>query len=152
MATKADKTRQPEAPRELTPAQDLALAALLTGQTQEAAAAVAGVTRQTVSEWARRDSLFVATLNQRRQALWDGYADRLRGLVGKAIDTVEAGLDSPDERAKLAAAAHVFKLLASLTPQGPTDPRDVENEWGREAESRLLASMSAFGSLALLDR
>lgn len=150
--TKPVKARQDEAPRELTPAQDLALAALLAGQTQEAAAAVAGVTRQTVSEWARRDALFVATLNQRRQDLWAGYADRLRGLVGKAIDTVEAGLDNRDQRVKLAAAAHVFKLLASLTPQGATDPRDVENDWQREKETRLLASMSAFAGLLDLDR
>lgn len=145
--TKPDKTRQDETPRELSPAQDLALAALLAGQTQEAAAAVAGVTRQTVSEWARRDSLFVATLNQRRQDLWAGYADRLRVLVGKAIDTIESGLDSPDERTKQAAAASVFKLLSGLAPQGPTDPRDVENDWQREKETRLLASMSAFAGL-----
>ena len=150
--TKPDKTRQSEALRELSPAQDLALAVLLAGQTQEAAAAAAGVTRQTVSEWARRDALFVATLNQRRQELWDGCADRLRVLVGKAIDAVEYGLDSPDERTKLTAAAQVFKLLAGLAPEGATDPRDVENEWQREAENRLLASMSTFGGLALLDR
>jgi transcriptional regulator with XRE-family HTH domain len=149
---KPDKTRQIEPARELTPAQDLALAALLAGQTQEAAAEAAGVTRQTVSEWARRDSLFVATLNQRRQDLWAGHADRLRGLVSKAVDVLETGLDSPDERAKLAAAAHVFKMLGSLKPEGPTDARDVENEWGRDAEYRLLSSMSAFGGLALMDR
>lgn len=147
--TKSDKTRQDETPRELTPAQDLALAALLAGQTQEAAAAVAGVTRQTVSEWARRDALFVATLNQRRQDLWAGYTDRLRGLVGKAIDTIEAGLDSPDERAKLAAAAHVFKMLDGLTPHGETDPRDLENNWQREKELQFLSSMSAFARLGL---
>ena len=149
--TKPDKTRQSEALRELSPAQDLALAVLLAGQTQEAAAAAAGVTRQTVSEWARRDALFVATLNQRRQVLWDCYADRLRDLVGKAIDAVETGLDSPDERTKLTAAAQVFKLLVGLAPQGATDSRDVENEWQREAENRLLASMSTFGGLALMD-
>ena len=34
---KPDKTRQIEPARELTPAQDLALAALLAGQTQESA-------------------------------------------------------------------------------------------------------------------
>lgn len=150
--TKPDKTRQTEAPRELTPAQDLALAALLAGQTQEAAAEAAGVTRQTVSEWARRDSLFIATLNQRRQDLWAGHTDRLRGLVGKAVDVLETGLDSPDERVKLAAAAHVFKMLGSLTPQGATDPRDVENDWQREKEIQLLSSMSTFAGLALSDR
>ena len=46
------------------------------------------VTRQTVSAWLHHHAGFQAALNSRRQELWAGMTDRLRGLLPKALDVL----------------------------------------------------------------
>lgn len=66
----------------LTGQQETVIAALIDGKTQKEAAELAGVTPETVSRWKASDPLFLATLNLRRQELWDAHAQRLTALCG----------------------------------------------------------------------
>ena len=84
----------------LTATQEQALLLLASGETVTATAEAVGVSRQTVSEWANRDPEFIAALNSVRQETLDAGADKLRGMVEKALDAVEAGFDSEELSAK----------------------------------------------------
>ena len=112
-----------------------AIDALVTGATDIEAAEKAGVSRQTIWEW-KRNPLFIATLNQRRQEIWEPQIERLRGLVSKAITVLEQTLESDDERLRLQAATQILKAVglqgANLIPQGETDPEVIENERRRD--------------------
>lgn len=119
-------------PRELEAEQLRVIAELLTGVTDEAAAAAAGVSARSVSRWRRGDALFVATLNAERAALWDAQRDRLRSMLAEAVAVVEADLRSDDEEVKRAAARALLRQFGrelTLAPSGPTDERQVRSDW-----------------------
>jgi len=122
MATKPDTTRHPT--DGLSMAQQNAVDALLAGLSDTEAAEAAGVTRQTVNAWKNHHPAVVAAMNQARRDLWDRSADRLRGLVPLAIDTIEVALGSPipDPQTALAVLklAGLAERAAPLTPTGPT--------------------------------
>lgn len=80
----------------LTATQEQAILLLASGETVTATADAVGVSRQTVSEWANRNADFIAALNSVRQETLDAGADKLRGMVEKALDAVEAGFDSEE--------------------------------------------------------
>ena len=84
----------------LTATQEQALLLLASGETVTRTAEVVGVSRQTCSEWVNRDPDFIATLNTLRQETLDAGADRLRNMVGAALDAVEAGINSEELSAK----------------------------------------------------
>lgn len=90
------KRREAEEPKNLTAAQEQAILLLASGETVTATADAVGVSRQTVSEWANRNADFIAALNSVRQETLDAGADKLRGMVEKALDAVEAGFDSEE--------------------------------------------------------
>ena len=90
------KHRGAEELKNLTATQEKALLLLASGETVTATAEAVGVSRQTVSEWANRDPEFIAALNSVRQEVLDAGADKLRGMVEKALDAVEAGFDSEE--------------------------------------------------------
>lgn len=133
---------EPDTNGQLEPEQELALDALIAGATDARAADAAGVTRQTVNGWRNHNPAFIAALNDRRQAIWQGHADRVRGLVGMALDVLAEDLadTAPDARkARQAAAVHVLRSAglygASLAPDGPTDTEDVMRKQ-REKKSK----------------
>ena len=90
------KHRGAEELKNLTATQERALLLLASGETVTATAEAVGVSRQTVSEWANRDPEFIAALNSVRQEVLDAGADRLRNMVGAALDAVEAGMNSEE--------------------------------------------------------
>ena len=94
------KRRGAEELKNLTATQEKALLLLASGETVTATAEAVGVSRQTVSEWTNRDAEFIAALNSVRQEILDAGADKLRGMVEKALDAVEAGFDSEELSAK----------------------------------------------------
>ena len=120
----ADKTRQ------LNVKQENAIDLLLQGQNDREVAEAVGVSRQTVTEWPNGNAVFVAELNRRRQEVWGGEVERLRGLVAKAIDVLEEELEDEQGmtpvRVRQAAAVHILKAVglygANLRPSGNTDP------------------------------
>lgn len=111
---------------DLSAEQTQALGLLLAGETDERAAQAVGVSRQTVWEWRSRNPEFMAELNRQRDTIWTAQADRLRGMIGKAIDVLAGDLDSDDPKARRDAAVHLLKCVgiygADLTPAGETDP------------------------------
>lgn len=84
--TKTDKTIQ------VSQEQENAIELLLQGQSDRVVAEVVGVTRQTIWNWRNNDLLFIATLNQRRQYIWNEAQERLKNLAGKSLDTLERSL------------------------------------------------------------
>lgn len=96
--------------------------------TNAAVAKTVGVHRVTLARWRLYHPGFQAALNTCRVAAWSGSQDRLRALVGQAMDVVKEDLNSPSPgRARL--ALEVLKLSgigsASLGAIGPTDPEII---------------------------
>jgi hypothetical protein len=120
--TKLHKTSQEPAYRPLSPAQDNAVDLLLLGQPDREVAAAVGVSRETVWAWRHRHPVFIAELNRRRKALWGDAHDRLRALVGKAVEVLEQAVHGGD----LKAAVEVLKIVkihGNVPPaDGPEDP------------------------------
>jgi len=127
----ADKTRQ------LNVKQENAIDLLLQGQSDREVAEAVGVSRQTVTEWRNGNAVFGAELNRRRQEVWGGQQERLRGLVAKAVDVLEEQLEDEQGmtpvRVRQAAAVHILKAVglygSKLEPRGYTDPEMVEAVW-----------------------
>ncbi|MDR7520783.1 MAG: hypothetical protein QN123_14605 [Armatimonadota bacterium] len=120
----------------MTPAQEVAVALVLAGKTDGEAASAAGVTRQTVWEWRHHHPAFIAEVNRRRKEAWGAAAERLRGLLGRAVEVLADGLDAPDPRVRQRAAGLVLQVLGLLDkrpwePTGPTTPEEVEREAAR---------------------
>ena len=128
----------------LTPQQETAVDLLASGKTVTDTAMAIEVTRQTVSEWLNHHPGFQAALNSRRQELWVGMVDTLRGLLPKALEVVKSELAG---ETPLPAAIHVIKacgLYGSIpVPQGPTEVEDAEIAQRRRVYDRMLASLAA---------
>ena len=128
----------------LTPQQETAVDLLASGKTVTDTAQAIEVTRQTVSEWLNHHPGFQAALNRRRQELWIGMTDTLRGLLPKALEVLKSELES---ETPLPAAVHVLKacgLYGMLPPRGPTEVEDaVLAEEERQSERRRKTLMAA---------
>ena len=129
----------------LSPYQETAVDLLASGKTITDTAKLVDVTRQTVSEWVHHHPGFQAALNSRRQELWAGMSDRLRGLLPKALDVLEHELDG---ETPLPAAVHILKacgLYGLLIPAGPVEPEEAavaEQERVNQRKQRVrMASM-----------
>jgi hypothetical protein len=66
--------------------QHTAIDILILGHTDHAVAEQIGVARETICRWRNEHPYFMAELNRRRKDVWQTAQERLRGLVGKAID------------------------------------------------------------------
>lgn len=130
--TKSDKTRQ------LSLEQENAIDLLIQGKSDREVAEAVKVSRQTVNQWRNHDAVFVSALNARRQEIWGSQSERLRSLVKKAVDVLEADLDSDDRKLRQSAAIHLLKSVKlygrDLQPYGKTDPEEIESEWKRSVE------------------
>src|SRR5713101_3507375 len=137
--TKADTTEQ----WALTPQQEMAVDLLATGKTVTDTAAALSVSRQTVSEWLNRHPGFQAALNSRRQELWAGMADTLRGLLPRALEVLKCELEG---ETPLPAAVHVLKacgLYGAPAPHGPTEVEDAVLAQRRRVYERMLTGLAA---------
>ncbi len=130
--TKRDESRQ------LSPVQLAAIPLLLAGKSVTDTAAALGVARQTVSTWLNSDAAFIAALNDERFHLWEAGKDRLRSLLPRALDVLEAGLDHPDPRIGLAAARDVLRLLnpGDCRPDPAVTEEDVRLDLEIKANGR----------------
>ena len=118
--------------KSITPQQEAVILALLMGKTQKEAAEDAGVAPETVNRWLKRDPVFVATMNARRQELWEAHREMLRALVGEAVAVMGNLLKSENERVRLQAATAILRTASDLTPEGETSPEVVERQWEME--------------------
>ena len=126
------KRREAEEPKNLTATQEKALLLLASGETVTATAEAVGVSRQTVSEWVNRDPDFIAALNSFRQETLDAGADKLRGMVEKALDAVAEGFDSEELSAKERAALGMellknVGLVKRVNAIGSTDAGSIRS-------------------------
>jgi hypothetical protein len=123
--TKPHKTSPPAAYKQLTPEQESAIDLLILGKPDREVAEAVGVTRETVWHWRHDHLVFIAELNRRRKALWAEALERLRVLVGKAVDVIEQAVGDGD----LKAAVELLKIVKVhgevSAPEGPTDPEMV---------------------------
>lgn len=103
----------------LTPQQETAVDLLASGKTVTDTAQAIEVTRQTVSEWLNHHPGFQAALNSRRQELWAGMTDALRGLLPKALEVLKGELEG---EAPLPAAVHVLKACGLYRLNAPAGP------------------------------
>lgn len=126
----ADERPEPHPPSapSVTPRQQRALQALLTGATDAEAGQIAKVSRETVCRWRRGDADFAAALNEARLSAFEGLKDAIRSLVPEAIGALREAL--ADEGQRLKAAEMVLKHAAE--PYGPTDPQVIRDRWERE--------------------
>lgn len=110
-----------------SPAQEVAITALIRGATVKDAAAEAGVSRQAVSGWKNHDPAFIALLNQRRHDVWSQVEDQLRSIHIKALDVISRELDGPSGAG---VAIETMKVLArmNVTPTRPTTATEVAGE------------------------
>jgi hypothetical protein len=137
--TKPDRTRQISgSSRTLTPAQLAAVDLVVTGKSDGDVAEAVGVTRQTVSGWRHYHPEFRAAVNTRRREVFGQAADRLRSLLGRALDVLAEELDATqwsEERLKVALKLLDYGaplLTAQVVQLGPEDADELlEAEAGR---------------------
>ena len=91
-----------------------------------------GVARETVTRWRNDNPHFAAELNKQRQLIWEANHDRLRSLAGKAVDTIEAGLDAGDTKAAVEVLKAVGLYGQVKSPGGPADTELVMWEKAKE--------------------
>jgi Homeodomain-like domain len=84
---------------QITDEQRQAMYLLLQGRPDREIAEQIGVARETITRWRNHDPFFQAALNQARRELWEGAQDKLRGLIGKAVDTLEKALEENNVKA-----------------------------------------------------
>ena len=94
---------------------------IIAGKTLQAVAHALGVQRPTVSYWLNHHYGFQAALNSRRQELWDGLVDTLRGLLPKALAVLQQALEGDTP---LPAAIQVLKSCGLATGLGADRPHD----------------------------
>ena len=139
--TEADRSRQ------VTAAQELAIARLLSGGTDSEAAEAAGVTRQTVNAWKNENAAFQAELFARRQAVWQAQEDRLRWLLSVALDVLEGELEARAEtlearKQRLQVAVHVLRASGlygvPLAPIGTASAEEIELQAASKEQDKAL--------------
>jgi malate synthase len=122
----------------LTPQQAAAADLLAFGATVTDAAATVEVSRQTVSEWLHHHAGFQSALHARQRELWQGNAERLRSLVPKALETLEAAVT--DEKQGVAAAVHILKAAGLYGLSAPSGSIHVDEIEGAERARQMLSA------------
>ncbi len=104
----------------------MAIELIMEGKTDEEVAAAVDVSRETVTRWRNGNCYFQAELNKRREAQWEVAQDRLRSLIGIAIDNIERNLL---EEGDFKASMELLKVIGvngvTKPSVGETDPRLV---------------------------
>ena len=143
MPTKPDKNDTSKTRPTLSQSQLSVIDLLSLGATITAAAEAIGVSRQTVSEWFNQSVGFQAALNHRRAELWAEQSDRLRGLLPKALDTVERTLKSEGPESLKAALAIIRVAKIELEPSWPVDVEEIETMEAERKSDLVLRRLSA---------
>jgi phage terminase small subunit len=139
-------------PPSFTPAQTLAMAALLSGKTKTAAAQAAGVSRSTIHEWLSKDPEFMAFFNSCRVEMIESVGQSMIVLSGSAVRAIRVLLTrrkTPDA-IKLRAAGEVLKHLDKAV-NGPTDVEGAEVAIANRLKEKSTARGRAKIGLSYLD-
>ena len=79
-------------PKPLSAAMQAGLELVLVGHTDQDVANAVGVARETVWSWRRTHPLFMTALEVRRAEIYGTTCERLRALMSKAVDNIEAAI------------------------------------------------------------
>jgi hypothetical protein len=125
----------------LTPQQGTAVDLLVSGKTISETAAALGAARSAVSDWVNHHPGFQAALNSRRQELWDGMVETLRGLLPKALEVLKKELEG---ETPLPAALQVLKSCGLAQGLGrPTGPSTVEEAEHAQRQREIERTLTA---------
>jgi hypothetical protein len=126
---------------DLTPAQNLAVAALAGGATKTAAAEAAGVSRPTLYHWFDYETAFIVEFNRVRSEQREAVRTELQNLATEAVRALREllGVATPPA-VRLRAALAV--LAAGPDYYLPTDAIDVEDAIERREHEREQARRS----------
>jgi hypothetical protein len=140
--TKPHKTSQRMAYKPLALEQENAVDLLVLGKSDREVAESLGLARETVTRWRHEHPVFIAELNRRRNALWTEAHDRLRTLVGKAVDILEQAVAGGDLKAAVE-VLKIVKLHGEVPP--PNGPEDPELVLWQQAEAWAVAELQREG-------
>ena len=117
-----------------------AIELLVQGQSDREVAEAVGIARETVWQWRNVHPVFIAELNRRRKELWWDAQERLRALMGKAIEVLEKVIEDGDIMTSVE-VLKVAKLYGQVSlPSGPEDPDLVlwqqAERWAADAYRR----------------
>ena len=82
---------------------------LVAGTSYTQCAGILGIDPRTLYNW-RQDELFQEALCERRRELWGRANDRVRALLGPAIDVMEQQLKEKYDRSRVRAATVLLRL------------------------------------------
>jgi len=112
----------------LTPEQLNAIDLLILGKTDREVAEAVGVRRETVTKW-HKNPFFSAELSVRREELWVDAKLRLKALAHEAVNVLNRGLFSSDEKIAITAAVHILKTVGlygeAKQDFGPDTPEEA---------------------------
>ena len=128
----------------LTEQQEQAIWLILLGRTDEQVGKAVGVARQTISKWKNQNPDFKAFLNKKRIENWEQHEDKIRYLIGEAVQVLEENLANIEDH-KIAQDAALFVLkgtgclfsenaFEAYRPTGPTTAKGVLQEENERAE------------------
>ena len=127
---------------ELSQPRRQALEALLAGANVTQAAEVAGVARETVSEWLNHNEAFQAALAQAQAELWEQSRNAARSLVPKALRVLSSAMDSRRPATRLRAAATLLRVVGLGRDQMAPPPAPKPTATGGDA-GRLVRELDA---------
>jgi hypothetical protein len=107
-------------PDPLSPEQLNAVDLLIQGKSDQEVAEIIGRDRTTVFRWKSRLPYFMATLEARRQEVFAVALQRLRNLLGKAIDNIEGAIEEGDMKSS-------FELVKATGLRGFCPPTGETN-------------------------
>ena len=116
---------------ELSTEQMNAIDLLVTGLSDREVGETVGVARETVTRWRNQNPHFKAELNRQRKDIWGSNHDRLRNMLGKAIDVLDQALETGDTKVAL----EMLKCMQVYGEVGaPTGSDDVDVVIRQDAE------------------
>ena len=138
--------RQPLREIAISDQQAAVIRAVVSGQSQKAAAAAVGVSEYTVSRWSNSDASYIAALNLARLDAWQEQRAELSKLLVKARQALEYVLEGSDHGAMVRAAALVLEQFAT-PPSGPITLEDAELELQARHKGRWQAEQDSLISM-----
>ena len=130
----------------LSDVQRQAIALLLEGKRDAEVGEALGVTRETVNRWRNGDDAFTVELNKARRELWGGHMERLRSLVGRALEELERELGCEHAHQVAVQILKAVGLYGNVpAPSGATTLGELERQ--RELARKVEAQARMFEEL-----
>lgn len=109
---------------------------LLLGKSDREAAEIVGCSRWSVQQWKTAHPVFMSTLERRRAEIWGTTGERLRSLMAKAVDNLEAALASGDVKVSIELLRITGMYGGVVNVLSETDPEKIIK---KQAEAQVKA-------------